>query len=37
MMKVCEQIGGKIYKTHVTFRYLFDREAPFKRAKRVNV
>lgn len=36
MMKVCEQIGGKIYKTHITFRYLFDRTKPFERAKRVN-
>ncbi|MCK5338980.1 MAG: hypothetical protein KAJ50_09215, partial [Bacteroidales bacterium] len=37
MMKVCEQIGSKIYKTHTTYRYLFDRNAPFERAKRVNV
>lgn len=36
MMKMCEQIGGKIYKTHVTYRYLFDREKEFKRAKRVS-
>lgn len=36
MMKVTEQIGARIYKTHVTYRYLFDREKPFKRAKRVN-
>lgn len=32
MMKVSEFIGGKIYKTHVTYRYLFDRNAEFKRA-----
>ncbi len=32
MMKFVEQIGGKIYKTHVTFRYLFDRSKEFKRA-----
>ncbi len=32
MMKFVEQIGGRIYKTHVTFRYLFDRKKEFKRA-----
>jgi hypothetical protein len=32
MMKVAESIGGEIYKTHVTYRYLFDRNKPFKRA-----
>lgn len=37
MMKVCEQIGSKIYKTHATYRYLFDREKPFERATKVNV
>lgn len=37
MMKVCEQIGSKIYKTHITYRYLFDREAPFERATKVNI
>ncbi|HPL10711.1 MAG TPA: hypothetical protein PK259_00070 [Bacteroidales bacterium] len=37
MMKVCEQIGATILKTHITYRYLFDRSLPFKRAKRVNV
>lgn len=31
MMKVNEQIGSKIYKTHITFRYLFDRNKEFKR------
>jgi len=31
MMNVCEQLGGVIIKTHVTYRYLFDREKPFKR------
>ena len=31
MMKVCEQLGGSIIKTHVTYRYLFDRTKPFKR------
>jgi hypothetical protein len=37
MMKVCEQIGSKIYKTHITYRYLFDRDAPFERATKVNI
>lgn len=37
MMKVCEQIGSKIYKTHITYRYLFDRDAPFERAGKVNI
>ncbi len=37
MMKMVEQIGGKVRKTHLTFRYLFDRSKPFARAKRVNV
>jgi hypothetical protein len=37
MMKMVEQIGGKVRKTHFTFRYLFDRNKPFERAKRVNV
>ena len=36
MMKVAEFIGGAIYKTHVTYRFLFDRNAEFKRAPLVN-
>ncbi|MEJ8802308.1 hypothetical protein [Pontibacter sp. H249] len=32
MMHLVEQIGGRIYKTHATFRYLFDRTKEFKRA-----
>ncbi|MFW6100247.1 MAG: hypothetical protein ACOC90_02590 [Bacteroidota bacterium] len=36
MMKVAEQIGSQIRKTHVTYRYLFDRTKPFKREKKVN-
>jgi hypothetical protein len=36
MMKVCEQIGAKTRKTHITYRYLFDRNKPFKRYKKVN-
>ncbi len=36
MMKLVEIIGGKIHKTHVTYRYLFDRSLPFERAPIVN-
>ena len=36
MMKIAEQIGARIIKTHVTYRYLFDRTKPFKREKKVN-
>jgi hypothetical protein len=31
MMRVCEQINATIYKTHHTYRFLFDPEKPFKR------
>jgi len=31
MMRVAEQIGAEIYKTHCTYRYLFDRNKEFKR------
>lgn len=31
MMRVCEQLGGEIIKTHATYRYLFDRDKPFER------
>lgn len=33
MMKMVEQIGGKIYKKHITYRYLFDPSETFHRAK----
>ncbi|WP_291783317.1 hypothetical protein [Cecembia sp.] len=33
MMRVCEQINAKVFKTHHTYRYLFDREKPFERHK----
>jgi GNAT superfamily N-acetyltransferase len=36
MMKVAEQVGARILKTHVTYRYLFDRNKPFKREKKVS-
>ena len=31
MMKVCEQLGAEVWRTHATYRYLFDREKPFER------
>ena len=31
MMRVTEQIGSTIYKTHHTYRFLFDRNKEFKR------
>ena len=33
MMKIAESAGATIYKTHITYRYLFDRNKPFTRAK----
>lgn len=36
MIKVVEQIGGKVFKTHITYRYLFDPSKPFTRARVVN-
>ncbi len=32
MMKVCENLGAKQYRTFSTYRYLFDRSIPFERA-----
>jgi hypothetical protein len=32
MMHLVEHLGSRIYKTHATFRYLFDRSKEFKRA-----
>jgi GNAT superfamily N-acetyltransferase len=37
MMHLLDQIGATIIKTHITYRYLFDSEAPFERAPVVNV
>lgn len=34
MLKIVEGIGAELYKTHITYRYLFDRTKPFKRAER---
>ncbi len=36
MMRIAEMIGFSIRKTHITYRFLFDREKEFKRAKRVS-
>jgi len=36
MMKLSEMIGGSIYKTHITYRLLFDNTKEFKRAPVVN-
>lgn len=33
MMNLVEQLGSRIYKTHATYRYLFDRTKEFKRAR----
>jgi len=33
MIKLVEYIGGKVHKTHITYRYLFDRNKEFKRAE----
>ncbi len=32
MMRVAENMGGKIHKTHITYRKLFDDNAHFERA-----
>ncbi|MEY5049937.1 MAG: hypothetical protein RLZZ175_3296 [Bacteroidota bacterium] len=32
MMHVAESAGGKICKTHITYRFIFDPSKPFKRA-----
>jgi hypothetical protein len=31
MMHLCESIGGKVSKTHITYRKLFDETKPFER------
>lgn len=33
MMKIAESAGATVYKTHITYRYLFDRNKTFTRAK----
>lgn len=32
MIKICESVGGKVIKTHHTYRYIFDRSKEFFRA-----
>jgi hypothetical protein len=32
MLRVCENLGGRRYRTLATMRYLFDRDKPFKRS-----
>ena len=32
MIRVVEQVGGEVFKTHYTYRKLFDENKPFKRA-----
>jgi GNAT superfamily N-acetyltransferase len=36
MMRVAESIGGRIWRTHATYRYLLDREKPFERAPAID-
>jgi hypothetical protein len=36
MMHFLEQIGARISKTHITYRYLFNPDAPFERSRLVN-
>lgn len=31
MLKVCENLGAKVYRSYATYRYLFDRTKPFER------
>ncbi len=35
MMHLVEEIGARIIKTHITYRYLFDRDKPFVRARKI--
>jgi GNAT superfamily N-acetyltransferase len=36
MIRIVEMVGFKVKKTHVTYRYLFDRTKPFQRARKVS-
>lgn len=36
MIKLVEYIGGKVKKTHITYRYLFDSSKTFERAKKLD-
>lgn len=31
MLKVCKNLGTEVYRSYITYRYLFDRNKPFKR------
>ena len=35
MIKLCEEFGAKVAKTHITYRKLFDESKPFYRAKMI--
>jgi len=35
MIRIAKMVGCQVKKTHTTYRYLFDREKPFTRAKRL--
>ena len=37
MMHLLDQIGAEIIKTHITYRFMFDPEAPFERSPVVNM
>lgn len=37
MMHLLDQIGAKIVKTHITYRFMFSTDAPFERASKVNI
>ncbi|MFC2123862.1 hypothetical protein ACFLU5_03535 [Bacteroidota bacterium] len=37
MTRIVEQVGSYLAKTHITYRYLFDRKKEFKRHPMVNV
>lgn len=37
MIHLIEQIGATVLKTHITYRYMFNPDAPFERAAKVNV
>ncbi len=36
MIRIVEMVGFRVRKTHITYRYLFDRNKPFARAKTVS-
>jgi len=36
MMRVCEQVGGKVHRIHITYRKLFDASREFKRSPMID-